>query len=71
MATTKDSRGGLDDCPFSFTHSRDGKVFIAWRGRQVVILKGDKANSFLKRVEGQNEARQQMTMAKITGNFKR
>ena len=71
MATTKDGRGGLEDSPFSYKKNSDGKVFIAWRGRQVLVLKGDKAQSFLKRVAGLNESRQQIAMAKITGNFKR
>jgi len=46
-------------------------VFISWRGSQVMILKGDDAQAFLKRVSTLDAAAQQMVMAKLTGNFKR
>jgi len=65
------NRGGLEDHPFTFREGKDGRVFITWHGRQVMILKGTQAASFLERVCGLDEPRRQLAMAKITGNFKR
>ena len=61
----------LADMPFSYRASKDGAVFVSWRGTQVTTLKGGKAETFLKRVEHMDERGRQMAMAKITGNFKR
>lgn len=36
-----------------------------------MVLKGGKAESFLRRVAGLDAAGQQLVMAKVTGNFKR
>ncbi len=71
MTTNKDSRGGLQDKPFSYREGGSGKVFISWRGSQVLIIKGRKAESFLHRLKVLDDAGQQLAMAKITGNFKR
>ena len=56
---------------FSYTTTRDGGVFIAWQGRQVVILKGYQAERFISRAEGLDEDGLQLLMARMTGNFKR
>ncbi|MBT3345457.1 MAG: hypothetical protein HN712_06110 [Gemmatimonadetes bacterium] len=56
---------------FSYTTTRDGRVFIAWQGRQVVILKGSQAERFISRAEGLDEDGLQLLMARMTGNFKR
>ncbi len=66
-----DQRGGLEDTPFSFREGGDGKVFLFWRDRQVMILKGRKAQSFLLKLPDLDALGQQMLMAKETGNFKR
>ena len=71
MDPTEQSRGGLEDAPFSWRENREGKVFISWRGSQVMILKGQQATSFLRRIKTLNEAERQLAMAKVTGNFKR
>jgi hypothetical protein len=45
-----DRRGVLDAEVFTFRVSkepREPKVFISWRGRQVVTLQGEKAEKFL------------------------
>ncbi len=67
----KNETGALDDAPFSYQETADGKVFISWNGRQITILRGDKATAFLKRVSGANEVKQQLAMARAAGNFKR
>ena len=71
MANRDLNRGGLEDHPFTFREGKDGRVFIAWRGRQVMILAGAQAASFLKRTKGLDDPQRQLAMAKITGNFKR
>ena len=64
-------RGGLEDFPFTYRKSGDEKVFISWRGKAVMTLKGNKAKSFLEKSSKQDGIEEQLTMAKITGNFKR
>jgi hypothetical protein len=71
MGKPKDQRGRLAEEPFAFQASAGGKVFISWQGSQVMILRGDDAQAFLKRVAGQDARTQQLVMAKATGNFKR
>jgi hypothetical protein len=61
----------VEDCPFSFRDGRGGKVFIYWRGREVTVLKGQKAQAFLQRISELDESGRQLVMAKATGNFKR
>ena len=64
-------RGGLEDQPFTHREGKDGRVFISWRGKQVMILHGHRAASFLKRIKSLDERQLQLALAKITGNFKR
>lgn len=71
MASSGDNRSGLEDHPFSYIETGQGKVLISWRGKEVTVLKGSKAISFLARISGLDVREQQMAMAKITGNFKR
>lgn len=66
----EDARHVLDDDIFDYRTSKDGKVFISWKGKQVMILKGEQARSFLAKVEGREHHEAQLVMAKITGNFK-
>jgi hypothetical protein len=69
--TREDRRGGLEDAPFTYRESKDGRVFILWRGQQAMVLKGKRGASFLSRLEGLDVLEQQLEMARITGNFKR
>ena len=71
MDSYRNSRGGLEDMPFSYHKSKDGRVFISWRGQQAVVLKGGKAASFLSRAETLDAPGKQLEMARTTGNFKR
>ena len=63
-----DKRGKLQEQPFTFKATADGKVFIYWHGRQVVILKDGYAERFLRGLTDENA---QLRMARVTGNFKR
>jgi len=56
---------------FSFDHHKDEHVTIFHRGRAVTMLKGNKAVRFLDQVTGADADKQQLVMAKATGNFKR
>lgn len=66
-----DKRNRLEEEPFSYSISKDNKVFIFWNGKQVMILKGKDGEKFLAKVKGANRIQSQLVMAKITGNFKR
>jgi len=71
MKGKPNQHGSLDDHPFSYRSTGQGKVMISFRGKQVMILKGPKAEAFLKRLSGLDAIKQQLAMAKATGNFKR
>lgn len=71
MVAGSDGRGGLEGAPFSYREGGGNKVFISWLGRQVAILKGESASSFLRKVESVGSEDAQILMAKVTGNFKR
>lgn len=66
-----DKRNKFEEEVFSYRAGKDGKVFIDWYGKQVMILKGKQAQKFLSRVENLDSKETQLVMAKITGNFKR
>ena len=60
----------IEDFPFAYRATAQGKVLIYWHRKQVMILKEARARAFLARIAGAHEAEQQLIMAKITGNFK-
>lgn len=66
-----DQRHVLDAEPFAFQAGKDERVFIAWRGRRVMTLRGAEARRFLDRVAALDQKGTQLLMARITGNFKR
>jgi hypothetical protein len=65
-----DRRGKLEEEPFSFRTTKDGKVFIQWNGKQVLILKGAAAEKFLAAVTDIDTQQAQLVMARVTGHFK-
>ena len=70
MGKSIDKRGKLDDEIFSYQAVKDGKVFIFWQGRRVMILSGQKAGRFRKDINGMEGKEAQLIMAKATGHFK-
>lgn len=66
-----DRRDRLTERPFSYRVTRDNRIFIYWRGKQVRVLKGENSQEFLADVDGVDILEAQLVMAKITGNFKR
>ena len=65
-----DKRHKLDKEVFSYRATKDGKVFLFWRGKQIEVLKGYTAQEFLEDTTDADAKDAQMVMAKITGNFK-
>ncbi|MDQ6421764.1 hypothetical protein RB620_20260 [Paenibacillus sp. LHD-117] len=71
MSRNIDKRNILDDEVFTYKVSKDNKVFISWRGKQVTILSGKESEKFLQKVMNADHKEAQLIMAKVTGNFKR
>ncbi|WP_239717160.1 hypothetical protein [Paenibacillus sp. 19GGS1-52] len=65
-----DKRNRLSEEVFTYKTTKDNKVFIYWKGKQVTILSGKASDKFLKAIEGKDHKDTQLVMAKITGNFK-
>jgi hypothetical protein len=65
-----DKRGKLQREPFTFRATKDGKVFIHWQGRQIMILKGGTAEKFMGAIASADAQQAQLLMAKVTGHFK-
>ncbi len=66
-----DKRNRFDAQIFTYRATRDGKVFLFWYGRQVMILKGARAQAFLDDVVGVDDREVQLIIARLTGNFRR
>jgi hypothetical protein len=56
---------------FGYRSTKDGRVFVSWRGRDVATLTGAEASRFLAAAERADEAGRQHLMARATGNFRR
>lgn len=65
-----DKRNKLGEEPFSYSVSKDKKIFIYWHGKLVMILKDKDSKKFLARIENAEQKEAQLVMAKVTGNFK-
>lgn len=65
-----DARGRLDEQPFSHRATKDGRVMIAYHGKQVTVLAGKDADRFLSRIDGAGVRQAQLIMARATGQFK-
>lgn len=55
---------------FDWRATKDGKVFISFKGRQVTTLTGRQADKFLNRIESADARGAQLLMARATKNFK-
>lgn len=65
-----DKRNRFAEEVFTYNATKSGKVLIYWYGKLVMTLKGEKAQKFLRQVEGLDDREAQLVMAKVTGNFK-
>lgn len=64
-----DKRELLKNNPFSYRESRE-RVFIQFKKREIMVLKGKEASKLIGRLYGEDEFSQQLILAKITGQFK-
>ena len=71
MKNKVDKRGILDDEVFSYSISKDRKVFISYEGKHITTLSGSKAERFIASIDVAESKAAQLIMAKVTGNFKR
>ena len=65
-----DKRGKLQEKPFTFRETKDGKVFIYLHGKQITILRGKIAGKFTENISKINPDEAQLLMARVTGHFK-
>jgi len=56
---------------FYYRITTDGRVRIAWQGRHVVTLSGQKAGKFIQDSTDLDPMELQLLLARVTGNFKR
>jgi hypothetical protein len=59
---------------FTYTITKNGKVFVYWHGKQgkrEIVLKGARAARFIRDLPTMNPEEQQLALARATGNFKR
>ncbi len=61
----------FDQEVFTFTDTKDGKVFIYWNGREVKTLNSKNGRKFLTQLNDLDGQAEQLLLAKVTGNFKR
>ncbi|MFN8413991.1 MAG: hypothetical protein U0Z26_16545 [Anaerolineales bacterium] len=66
-----DKRNLLDTEVFTYLVSKEDRVFIYWRGKQVKVLKEQESHVFIGKIKNLDHKGAQLLMAKVTGNFKR
>jgi hypothetical protein len=66
-----DRRHKLDDEVFTYLATKDGKVFLYWRGKHVKTLIGAEAMRFTSGLSDLDQKATQLLLARLTGNFKR
>jgi len=63
--------GGLEDQPFGYAITKDGRVRISWRSKVVVTVSGSKASRLATALAAADPEQVQQVLARATGNFKR
>jgi hypothetical protein len=61
---------GLDDDPFDWRVTKDGRVWVSRGGRQIAVVAGAEAGRLRRALEGGPDAAQR-ALARVTGNYKR
>ncbi|MGH3146274.1 MAG: hypothetical protein ACRDTR_10790 [Rubrobacter sp.] len=59
---------------FSYKVTKDGRVFVYWHGGRSgreIVLKGTRAARLIAELPGMDYEREQLALARATGNFKR
>jgi len=66
---------GLEEDPFDWHTTKDGRVFISRGGQQVTVVGGDQARRLIAGLENArtrgDESAAQRLLARATGNYKR
>ena len=62
---------GLDDRPFSHRVTKDRRVLVSYRGRQVTVVAGKAAERLIACLKSADAEAAQHLLARATGNFKR
>jgi hypothetical protein len=65
-----DKRDRLKEEPFDYKITKQGKMFITYEGRQIMILSEKETAKIKRKMDGQDSFGVQMVLAKVTGNFK-
>lgn len=65
-----DKRKILETEPFSYQITKDKKVRLFFKNKEIKIISGNTAISFITKIENCSVNEQQLIMAKVTGNFK-
>ncbi|HIG41941.1 MAG: hypothetical protein ABGY96_28025 [bacterium] len=60
----------IADEPFDYCTTKNGLVYISYKGRIVTTMRGRESSRFLLKVESGNPRDAQLAMAKATGHFK-
>ena len=66
-----DQRGRLEESPFRYIATKEGKVLIYYENKIVKTLKGKSAEKLVEKLSGADDYDVQLILAKETGNFKR
>ena len=60
----------LADEPFSYIHTKDGRIRIAYRGRVVTTVAGAAATKLRSRLTAADAGTEQQLLARATGQFR-
>lgn len=61
---------GLEDDPFAWQLTKDGRVLVFRGGQQVAVVAGARAERLRRRLEGSPDEAQH-ALARVTGNYRR
>lgn len=59
----------LEEDPFSYRITKDDRVLVSRGGRQVTVVAGSRARRLIADL-GQDDARDQQLLARVTGNYR-
>jgi hypothetical protein len=65
-----DSHQHLAERPFDYQFTKDGRLLITWHGKQVTIVRGEKAAKLSEELQSADEDAVQLILARVTGHFK-
>ncbi|WP_339101897.1 hypothetical protein [Candidatus Enterococcus clewellii] len=61
----------VEDEAFTFKQGKDNKLLIFYYNKQIMIVKGKKAQKLVEKLLVGTNEENQLLLAKVTGNFKR